>query len=453
LASSESEDGVAAKLPAPFLPLSQPLKINMHKNSPARQWLTNVLIGLVVLIWLMVVVVYWLVASNTNNKDTLVGISLIYLALWGLVFLCSDANKFEKVLGFFLTTTFLTLLVSLFEMLVLIKVVDFRLVFHTPITELWRHPENLLDSKLLHIHRPHYRLLTDGVDYQYDRHGFRNQADLETADIIVIGDSFIEGWNVSSNDLLTSHLARDLDLTIANLGQSWYGPQQELEVLRRFGLPLHPKVCVWTFYDGNDLLDVRRYEQSISNWKDSSRELHSFRERSFTRNLLLAVRRLRDSLHHDAASREYSSGIVEDCFGGKSRTYFLDPDQLHLSAADDEVLKQIRVTLNQAYELCRINGIRFVVVFAPTKFRVYKEFTTFDLQARPRYWVINDLPQRLGAIVRESLPTGEFLDLTPTFIAKARCGSMLYGSIDTHWSPEGHRVAAAAIAQLLRKSE
>ena len=416
-----------------------------------------VLMGIVILIWLMIVVFYWLVDSRNSNRHILVGIILTYLTLWGAVFLWSDANKLEKMLRFVLTTTSLTLLVGLFEILVLIKIVDFRLVFHTPIADPWSHPENLLDSKLLHIHQPHYRLLWQGVNYQYDRHGFRNESDLEAADIIVIGDSFIEGWGVSSDDLLTSHLARELGLTVANLGQSWYGPQQELEVLRQFGLPLHPKVCVWAFYDGNDLLDVRRYDQTTNNWKDFSRELHSFRKRSFTKNFLLAVRRLRDSLHQgnqdDAASREYLSGIFEDCSGSKSRTYFLDPDQLPLSAADDEVLEEIRLTLSQAYELCRINGIRFVLVFAPTKFRVYKEFTKFDLQARPRYWVINDLPQRLGAIVRESLPTGEFLDLTPTLIAKARCGSLLYYPNDTHWSPEGHRVAAAAIAQLLRKSE
>ena len=32
--------------------------------------------------------------------------------------------------------------------------------------------------------------------------------------------------------------------------------------------------------------------------------------------------------------------------------------------------------------------------------------------------MINDLPQRLGAIVRESLPTGEFLDLTLPLLQK-----------------------------------
>ena len=45
------------------------------------------------------------------------------------------------------------------------------------------------------------------------------------------------------------------------------------------------------------------------------------------------------------------AGIFEDCSGSKSRTYFPDPDQLQLSAADDEVLEELRLTLKQAYEV------------------------------------------------------------------------------------------------------
>lgn len=44
---------------------------------------------------------------------------------------------------------------------------------------------------------------------------------------------------------------------------------------------------------------------------------------------------------------------------------------------------------------------------------VYSSFTKFDADAQPLKWVINDLPKRLKAIVREELPDGEFLDLTP----------------------------------------
>src|SRR5262249_26014037 len=120
--------------------------------------------------------------------------------------------------------------------LVLTRLVDFRAVLNSPTEEPWRNPRNLKDPKLLHIHKPYERLVWKGHEYRYDRHGFRNESDLAAADVILIGDSFVEGWNVSAAELLTERLAEQSGRTVANLGQSWYGPQQELEVLRRFGL-------------------------------------------------------------------------------------------------------------------------------------------------------------------------------------------------------------------------
>jgi hypothetical protein len=406
---------------------------------------------------LAAVVAYWLEDSASLNRQVLVGIVLSYLTLWGLFYLWSDAHRLHKLLLFFMTTGSLAVVVGLLELLVLVRVADFRLIFNVPIAVPWSHPENLLDPKLLHIHRPYYRLSWGGVDYRYDRHGFRNESDLQTADVVVIGDSFIEGWGVAAADLITSQLAGTLGLTVANLGQSWYGPQQELEVLLRFGLPLRPKVCVWTFYDGNDLLDVVRYDEAVENWKEFSDGLHSFRQRSFTKNVVRALRSLRDGNADfgdpDAARWDPASGAVEDCFGNRSRTAFLDPDQIPLTDKDRAALEETRSVLIRANEACRRMGSRFVVVFAPTKFRVYRQLTTFSLEARPREWVINDLPQRLEAIVRESLPAGEFLDLTPVLSARARCGPPLYYPVDTHWSPEGHRVAAEAIAELLTEAK
>jgi hypothetical protein len=50
---------------------------------------------------------------------------------------------------------------------------------------------------------------------------------------VVVGDSFIEGGGVSAADLLTTRLQELTGRTVANVAQSWYGPQQELELLRR----------------------------------------------------------------------------------------------------------------------------------------------------------------------------------------------------------------------------
>ena len=64
--------------------------------------------------------------------------------------------------------------------------------------------------------------------------------------------------------LATTHLAKLTQKTVANLGQSGYGSQQELVVLKRYALPLHPESVVRVFYEGNDLRDAARYADNMS---------------------------------------------------------------------------------------------------------------------------------------------------------------------------------------------
>ena len=415
----------------------------------------SILIGLLVLIWLVALAFYWSIDPLRNaNTHGLASLLLSYLLLWGLVFLLSTASNTEMAKRFLLTSASITLTIGLFEGLALAHIVDFRLAFGTTVPEPWKHPDNLLDPKLFHIRKPYYQRRFDGIEYRYDRNGLRNEVDLKTADIVVLGDSLIEGWGVPATDLMTFYLAKELDRTVANVAQSWYGPQQELELLRRYGLALQPKACVWSFFEGNDLGDVHRYRAVIGDWGGFSDGLRSvresFRERAFSKNAVLAVRRILDSWRYGERAKEWDgirSGVFEESNGRKTRMVFLEPNA-PLSAKEYEALEEVRSILRQAYELCRRNDARFLVIFIPTKFRVYSRFTGFAAAAH------TDLPQRLEAIVRAELPDGEFLDLTVTFTEAAKRGVLTYfPGYDTHWSPEGHRVAAAAVARSLRRSE
>ena len=93
--------------------------------------------------------------------------------------------------------------------------------------------------------------------------GSATAEDLSRAEVVVLGDSFVEGGLVAADDLMTATLGRLLGCQVANLGQSAYGPQQMLAVLKRYAMPLRPRLCIWTFYEGNDLDDVERYEQFL----------------------------------------------------------------------------------------------------------------------------------------------------------------------------------------------
>ena len=196
----------------------------MGRANRHPQTAKHVLVGFFVIICLGALFFYWAVAPEINYHilyPTLAGIMLSYLVLWAMIFMVTNGSQIEKMIQFFLSTGSLILTIGFIELLVAAQVADFRSILGTPISEPWRNPGNLHDPTLLHIHKPHDRWLWDGIEYRYDQHGFRNETDLESADMIVIGDSFVEGWNVSADNLLTSHLARQLDRPVANLGQSW----------------------------------------------------------------------------------------------------------------------------------------------------------------------------------------------------------------------------------------
>ncbi len=225
-------------------------------------------------------------------------------------------------------------------------------------------------------------------------------------------------------------------------------------MVRRYGSRFAPKACIWGLYEGNDLADISRYKWATQDWETFSKDFHSFRERSFTKNALLALNRLLDSIHLQSVHLDYRetmkdrSGVFNSSSGHKVRHFFHDRGH-HLSSSDYAALEELRSILSQAHTLCDAEGARFLFVFAPTKFRVYKQFVEFDPQSQPLYWVINDLPKELETMIHEVLPEAGFLDLPSSFVEEALHQPLLYFDYDTHWSPEGHRVAATAIANFM----
>jgi hypothetical protein len=42
------------------------------------------------------------------------------------------------------------------------------------------------------------------------------------------------------------------------------GPYEYLEILRRFGLPLEPRLVLFNIYEGNDLRDAARFAEQLA---------------------------------------------------------------------------------------------------------------------------------------------------------------------------------------------
>jgi hypothetical protein len=104
-----------------------------------------------------------------------------------------------------------------------------------------------------------------------DAKGFCNppaKAKRPSADIVVLGDSFVYCTAVEATDTSTSYLEEISHLTTYNLGAGRKGPYEYVELFRRFGLALKPRVVILNIYEGNDLRDAIRYQQFVQTAHD-----------------------------------------------------------------------------------------------------------------------------------------------------------------------------------------
>jgi len=417
---------------------------------------------LVVVVWATGVWLY----EVTGPRELVIVLLVCYLIIWAVAALVTRVSPRELGARFLLSTLGLLLVWTFFEAAAVVGLVDYRPLLGAPISEWWYATHyNVLDRELVYIHQPYLRLAGTQpgdiaatlclrtphyrYDVRYDGHGFRNPRDLTAADIAVIGDSFVEAPTVADDEVVTSVLAGLLGATVANLGMSAYGPQQELVILRRYALPLLPRLIVWAFYEGNDLKDVGRYEEHIAAPTTTSSMRFRF-EASFARNVAHSLYRLLKGCQAPpgAAPR---SGMFRDDHGRDVRMYFgakNDP----LSSADLQHLSVTHSVLREAHDLSHRHGSRLLVAFVPTSFRVYKDLVRCPTDSDCDHASVNDLPLRLQSIVGEIASDLGYVDLTPPFVEEARRGRLLYRPDDTHWTIDGHRVAAEVIAKALTRN-
>jgi len=362
---------------------------------------------------------------------------------------------------FFLVLGSCAAAIVLLELPALFRVVDYRkIIGANPLRSNY-----IDDPELVYVHRPHSRLTgpaTGGFasqvydiplseqtvyhwDGRYDRNGFRNATELMSAETVVLGDSFVEGTEGApfpGAQLMTSLLTNAGGKVVANLGHNGYGPQQELAVLRRYGLPLHPQTVIWVFSESSDIGDAEHYgmlTRRVSNfWL-------AFFERSFTKNVLKQLR------PHGKQPGAKGRGILHNA-KGTLYTYFTSADAFsagRLPKTTFPGLDETARSLQAAANFCAAQGCHVIFVYAPDKLRVLHDFCTFPPESIWRNYTPNDLPERMRRIMESITPRIGYLDLTPALMDDVRSGAMPYSIDDYHWNAEGQRIAARAVDDYL----
>jgi acetyltransferase AlgX (SGNH hydrolase-like protein) len=397
-------------------------------------------------------------------------LAIVYVSL-------SSLPPRESAVNCVLSAAAVAFVLAILETPALLGVLDYRIVLAPRDSVLyitvkaWTNPRNQIDKELLYLHRPNQRFVgsTRGdlatwldispaqrypVDIQYDSRGFRNAVDLTQAAVVILGDSFVESDLVPYDELLSTRLGRQLGIPIANLGQVGYGPQQELIVLRRFGIDLQPKVVLWLFFEGNDLLDFDRYARSIGTWSEESAKIHSFANRSLSKNLVLALAGYLTPVpqatnERRSCRRRHTSDVGSDTlyfgFGEAAPSAF---GAAPLSAADLEALSKSQAVFVAAQQLAAQHGAQLVFVYVPTKYRVYRDLCEFPEDSFAKGWELNDLPARLQSwCATQGIP---FVDLTPALQSAAARDELVFYADDGHWNSAGNAVANETLSAFLR---
>jgi hypothetical protein len=357
---------------------------------------------------------------------------------------------------------------SLIEVPALLKFLDYGKIVGPASGDVFL-ATNKGDPELLHIHPPHshfsgtaqggnisanFRIPRSDMtlyrwDIRYDQNGFRNERDLESAELAVVGDSFVEDTVIPTAQLTTSVLANLQGKVVANLGQYGYGPLEELAVLRRYALPLRPHTVIWMFSESSDLKDVIHYRKVTMEAHVSPSIWSAFWARSFTRNALAQFYGWFRRALKPSGVRRFA--IVHTPNDETLRTYFLYASA-PFSKEDLGAFDETARTFRAAHALCAGQGTHLILVFIPTKFRVLHKFCQFPHESECRNWTVNDLPERLDRAVRSISPEIGYLDLTPYLVDAVKQGVVPYHPDDDHWSPEGQKIAAEVINNYLLES-
>lgn len=315
--------------------------------------------------------------------------------------------------------------------------------------------------------------------YRTDRRGRRNRTDLESYDVVTLGDSFAEGMHVSDNHVWPVRLAKRSGLTVYNLGMSGYALPEYAASLAHIGLDLRPRYVVCMIYEGNDLRpgasDPPPKNLSLS------KRLRKYRKQSPLVSML-------DRVIVDTFGLINLSGHVKDIeildwlpvsipSDGTAHYYAFHPRLLWDLFTTAEAFERTpdwrnaRNHLTWMRNACLKRGIRFVIVYAPSKAHVVLPPIADRLPAEKvaRFAalydaklpksdlflenLINNINARETTVGRWCAEEGiAFISLTSALREAAVAGVQVYYTYDGHWTPDGHRVVAEVIADFLAET-
>jgi hypothetical protein len=114
-----------------------------------------------------------------------------------------------------------------------------------------------------------------------------------------------------------------------------------------------------------------------------------------------------------------------------------------------EQLPRLQNTIMQAKTQTEARGARFLLVYAPVKFRVVAPYCQIESKSLLATFHPDDLPQRMERFARDS--EIHYINLEAALAAATAKGRLPYFPDDGHWDADGHTIASEAIAEAAQR--
>jgi len=214
------------------------------------------------------------------------------------------------------------------------------------------------------------------VEIYIDRNGFPNRLIPEKADIVVLGDSFVEVVQVPWDQRWVSILQEMSGLSVYNLGHGGYCPSQEVQLYDRYGDIKGVRLVILCVNGINDMDDERNYSHFLESglgpreWAlKKARRYHPPQTFGF---IQAAQRWWKDHHPRSTMDNELEPIMVTNTTPSTVVAYY-PPYQLrawqlvYLEPGENPGVASIKSNIIKLSQLCEAQGRRVVVVYLPLK--------------------------------------------------------------------------------------
>jgi hypothetical protein len=288
-----------------------------------------------------------------------------------------------------------------------------------------------------------------------DSIGFCNFPGLDPpVDLLVVGGSVPACAGVPAEAVFAAELGRQTGLKTYNMTTGGAGPYEYLEILRRYGPALAPRVVLMAVSEANDIRDILRYLDHRAGRERDNRSIGGPFAVSYSIAFLKSGMEVGVKSLKALFSTNFRYGVAVQGARVPLNVRNGDLDEVRTArlVLEGKVGPEVYgAPMKDFVKLSREHGFLPVVILVPATYTAYRDSIVFeDAALGPQMLHYTD-SQREWFLKNADLIGFRFIDITGDMQRAAISRPPLYFPSNVHLTAQGHRVLAEIVADGLRQ--